>query len=112
MTQETAINNRRNSPMELRRIWNYQQRQIAKECISAEERNKKTLTNREFLVKLAQFGYKLRYKQITFEVDEESGFSYLTIGRKRIYNATFGDMIAAIEKHYGVTPNFDRLEIH
>lgn len=111
MTQETAINNRRNSPMELRRIWNYQQRQIAKECISAEERNKKTLTNREFLVKLAQFGYKLRYKQIVFEVDEENGFSCLTIGRKRIYNATFGDMIAAIERHYGVVPNFDRLEI-
>lgn len=105
-----AIDERFNTPAELFRIWNYQQRQIAKDCISTEERNKKTITNREFLVKLAQFGYKLRYRNIRFEIDEDMGWSCLTIGNHRIWNATFGDMLTAVKRLYGKTPNFDGLK--
>ena len=111
MDKAFAYNERMNTPEELLRIWNYQQRQVAKECISKQERNKKTITNREFLVKLAQFGYKLVYRNIRFEIDEEKDWSCLTIGNRRIWNATFGDMLAAVKAIYGKTPNFDRLKI-
>ena len=111
MEKAFAYNERMNTPEELRRIWNYQQRQVAKECISKQECQKVTLTNREFLVKLAQFGYKLRYRNIRFEVDEDSGWSILTVGKKKFYNATFGDMLTAIKNVYGKTPNFDNLRV-
>lgn len=111
MEKAFAYNERMNTPEELRRIWNYQQRQVAKECISKQERQKVTLTNREFLVKLAQFGYKLRYRNIRFEVDEDSGWSILTVGKKKFYNVTFGDMLTAIKNVYGKTPNFDNLRV-
>lgn len=50
---------------------------------------------------------KLKYKGITLEYDEDTGFDVLTImddkthGR-RIYNATIGDMRKAIWEKYGV----------
>lgn len=90
------------TPQQLLRIWNSQQRRIAKESITAEERAKKTLTKIEFYNKLMQFGYRLRYKQITLELDEDTGWTLLTIGKKKIYQATIGDMINAVQKYYGV----------
>lgn len=92
------------TPQELRRIWNAQQRQIAKECISRDERRKTTITDREFLIKLVQYGYKLRYKAVSLWIDDETDWSILDTGGKRIYNATVGDMFAAIRAIYGVEP--------
>lgn len=112
MTNEnTAINQKMNTPRELRRIWNYQQRLLAKQGISTAERAKTTISDHEFLVKLAQFGYTLRYKAIRFWVDEDSGWSVLEIGSKRIYNATLVDMFAAVKKWYGVEPDFSHLGV-
>lgn len=89
---------------ELRRIWNIQQRQIAKEGITKTERRKTTITDHEFLVKLAQQGYVLRYRDVRFWVDEETGWSILDTSKRYIYNAALSDMFAAIRKMYGVEP--------
>ena len=35
----------------------------------------------------------------------------LTVGKKKFYNATFGDMLTAIKNVYGKTPNFDNLRV-
>ena len=111
MNKGFTVNERMNTPQELWRIWNYQQRQIAKDCISREERAKKTLTPKEYLNKLAQFGYKLHYKAVMFEIDEEIGWSILTVGKRKIFGATLSDMFAMVKKLYGKTPNFDNLKI-
>lgn len=111
MKKDFGTSNRMNTPQELFRIWNYQQRQIAKDCISKAEREKKTITKQEFLLKLAQVGYKLSYRNVVFEIDEEIGWSILTVGNKKIFGATLSDMFAMVKKLYGKTPNFDNLKI-
>lgn len=95
---------KRYTPQELRRIWNVQQRQIAKDGISKAERQKTTITDHEFLVKLVQQGYTLCYGAVRFWIDEETDWSILDTGKQRIYNATLSDMFKVIRAMYGVEP--------
>lgn len=95
------------TPQQLLRVWNSQQRRLAKEGISKEERAKKSISKLEFYNKLMQFGYRLRYKDITLELDEDTGWTLLTIGKKKIWQATIGDLINAVHKYYGATIKYD-----
>ena len=84
------------------KVLDEQQRLLAKRSPYSVDKAKTSLSMPEKLNRYAQEGNVLRYKQITFTwVD---GFGLLTIGKHKIYGATFSDMVNAIKKHYGQTP--------
>lgn len=90
---------------DLSKIWNRQQKEIAKHSISSAERAKTTLTLRERAIKWVQNGTVIKYKNIRFYIDEEQGWGVLVKanGQKVLY-ASFGDFEQEVQKVYGLAP--------
>lgn len=87
------------SVKELFSIFDKMQAEKAKSAIMKKDRQKKTLSQKEKLNKLAQLGYVLVYKDIEFTFVDGMGCLTKASGDK-VLGATISDLYAEIKANY------------
>lgn len=78
-----------------------QQKEKAKSAILRKDRERTSLTMREKINRLAQAGYRLKYRDIVFTY--EGGMGVLIANNQYVFGATIQDFETAIHSNYGVT---------
>lgn len=85
------------------KIWDYQQRLLARRSTYAKARAKRSLSFEEKLNKWCQMGRYIKYKDINFHY--ENGFGCLAVGNSGIIGATLNNFLTIIKKRYNATTN-------
>jgi len=79
-----------------------QQKETAKSALLRRDRERTSLTMREKFNRLAQAGYRLKYRDIIYTWDSGMGV-LITANRQYVFGATMIDFERAIRATYGVS---------
>lgn len=90
---------------ELSKIWDRQQRIKAKGAITKKDRAKTTLTYKEKLNKFAQLGNKVRFGDMYFTFDTDTGMGLLVTPNSKTLGATLDEFLA-LAKAQGAKVSF------